>query len=363
MGLRNDEHERHNGAMIDSQPPPRPKPFDLLASLASFAHAKGISLTDPGLVSTFTADASDQLTAALDDAALLHGSRTERLFEATVLSLGKFRLFKAEDNGRVHSAETVRAPDFRAVLDGGDQWLIEVKNVRCKDPLKQCTTMSAAYLSSLQSYAHATRVPLRLAIYWSLWNIWTLVAPEPFVRENGSLSVRMQDALVADEFSRLGDVTIMTMPPLSIVMNAATDRPRSLKADVANFIIGSVEIFANGQKLDDASDRKLAEVLLFYGDWKLSGPFALMEGDEIAGVQYIAEPEEVSGNGWEGIGRASRIFSRYFAAQTIEDEHVIQLHGRAAPDWFAPLKSWDFTNSKLRLLLAYMEPNLDLIRK
>lgn len=159
----------------------------------------------------------------------------------------------------------MRAPDFRAVLDDGDQWLIEVKNVRCKDPLKQRTTMSAAYLSSLQAYAHATRVPLRLAIYWSLWNIWTLVAPEPFVQQNGSLSVRMQDALVADEFSRLGDVTIMTMPPLTIVLRAATDRPRSLKADVANFIVGSAEIFANGQKLDDASDCKLAEFLLFYG--------------------------------------------------------------------------------------------------
>jgi hypothetical protein len=348
--------------MIDPESQPRSKPFDLLASLASFAHARGIPLTDPELIPAFTADASEQLTAALDDPALLHGSRTERLFEATVLSLGKFRLFKTEDNGRVHSADTMRAPDFRAVLHDGEQWLIEVKNVRCNDPLKQRTTMSAAYLRSLQSYADAMGVRLRLAIYWSLWNIWTVIAPEPFLRRNGSLHVRMQDAVVANEFGRLGEVTIMTMPPLRIVLGAASDRPRSLKGDVANFIIGSAEIVADGERLVDARDRKLAEILLFYGDWTLTGPFALMEEGEIGGVEYVAEPEEPTGEGWEGIGWASRIFSRYFAAQTVEGDRVIQLHGRPAPDWFAPLDSWDFANSKLRLLLGHVEPNLELIR-
>jgi hypothetical protein len=348
--------------MTDPEPQPRSKPFDLLASLASFAHARGIPLTDPELIPTFTADANEQLTAALGDPVLLHGSRTERLFEATVLSLGKFRLFKTEDNGRVHSTDTMRAPDFRAVLDDGGQWLIEVKNVRCEDPLEQRTTMSAAYLRSLQSYADAMGVSLRLAIYWSLWNIWTVIAPEPFLRQNGSLRVQMQDAVIANEFGRLGEVTIMTMPPLRIVLRAASDRPRSLEGDVVNFIIGSAEIFADGERLTDARDRKLAEVLLFYGDWTLNGPFALMDEGEIAGVEYVAEPEEATGEGWQGIGWASRIFSRYFAAQTIEGDRVIQLHGRSAPDWFAPLDTWDFPNSKLRLLLGRVEPNLELIR-
>lgn len=362
MGLRKDDPGGHNGGMIDPEPQRRKKPFGLLASLASFAHARGIPLTDPELIPAFAADATEQLAAALDDPALLHGSRTERLFEATVLSLGKFRLFKTEDNGRVHSVDTMRAPDFRAVLDDGGQWLIEVKNVRCNDPFKQRTTMSAAYLRSLQSYADAMGAPLRLAIYWSLWNIWTVIAPEPFLRQNGSLRVRMQDAVIANEFSRLGEAMIMTIPPLRVVLGAVPDRPRSLEGDVANFIIGSAEIFADGDRLADARDRKLAEVLLFYGDWTLNGPFALMEEGEIAGVEYVAEPEDPTGAGWEGIGWASRIFSRYFAAQTIEGDRVIQLHGRSAPDWFAPLGSWDFANSKLRLLLARAEPNLELIR-
>lgn len=95
--------------MIDPEPRPRPKPFDLLTSLASFVHARGIALTDPELIPTFTAYAGEQLAAAFVDDALLHGKRTERLFEATVLSLGRFRLFRTQDSRRVHPAETMRA--------------------------------------------------------------------------------------------------------------------------------------------------------------------------------------------------------------------------------------------------------------
>ncbi len=53
-----------------------------MTSLASFAHARGIALTDPELIPTFTANAGEQLAAALNDDALLHGTRIERLFEA-----------------------------------------------------------------------------------------------------------------------------------------------------------------------------------------------------------------------------------------------------------------------------------------
>lgn len=41
---------------------------------------------------------------------------------------------------------------------------------------------------------------------------------------------------------------------------------------------------------------------------------------------------------------------------------MIQLLSRSAPDWFAPLNGWDFTNGDLRLLLGSVEPNFKLIR-
>jgi hypothetical protein len=95
---------------MSNQPPPeRPKTkaFDLLASVATFAREQAITLNDPSLVERFIADATPKLREALADRTLIHGSR--RLFEATVLSLGRFRLLKTEDVGRVHAVGTSRA--------------------------------------------------------------------------------------------------------------------------------------------------------------------------------------------------------------------------------------------------------------
>jgi hypothetical protein len=344
--------------MSDQAPPQRPKTkaFDLLASVAAFAREHAIALNDPSLVERFIADAAPKLKEALADPALIHGSRTERLFEATVLSLGHFRLLKTEDVGRVHAADTCRAPDFRVVLDDGEQWLVEVKNVRSKEPFKQKTQMSAAYLASLQTYADMVGAPLKLAIFWSLWNIWTVISPDRFRRPNGGLRVKMKDAVLANESEKLGEVIIMTKPPLRLVLGAATDMPRSLSAEgLANFIIGSAKLYSGDVELTDPRDRKLAEVLLFYGEWSTEGPLAITDGGEFAGVQFVATPEEPSDQGWDGIGWASRIFSRYYATQTIDGDQVIQLHGEAAPDWFAPLSDWDFKNSKLPLLLGRVQ--------
>lgn len=336
---------------------PKTKAFDLLAAVATFAREHGIGLNDPALVERFMADAAPRLKEALADPALLHGSRTERLFEATVLSLGSFRLLKTEDVGRVHAAKTYRAPDFRVVLDDGDQWLIEVKNVRNEKPFKQVTQMSAAYLASLQTYADAVGTPLKLAIFWSLWNLWTVVSPERFRRANGGLRITMQEAVMANEFGRLGEVIIMTRPPLRLVLGAAVDMPQTLSEEgLANFIIGSARIYSGDIELVDPRDRKLAEVLFLYGEWPAEGPFAVEDEGGFAGVEFVASPEDPSDQGFDGIGSASRIFTRFYATQTIDGDQVIQLHGEAAPEWFAPLANWDFKNSKLSLWLGRIEP-------
>ncbi|MEK8122674.1 hypothetical protein WOB59_06225 [Methylocystis sp. IM4] len=232
-----------------------------------------------------------------------------------------------------------------------------------KEPFKQETRMSAAYLASLQAYADMVGTPLKLAIFWSRWNIWTVISPDRFRTRNGGLRVTMKDALLANESERLGEVIIMTKPPLRLVLGAATDMPRSLSPEgLANFIIGSAKLFSGDVELIDPRDRKLAEVLLFYGEWSTEGPLAVTDGGEFAGVEFVATPEEPSDQGWDGIGWASRIFSRYYAAQTIDGDQVIQLHGNAAPEWFAPLSDWDFKNSKLPLLLGRIQTPDDKTR-
>ena len=334
------------------------KAFDLLALAAAFAQRHGLSLNDPALIEQFLADAALRLKAALADPTLLYGARTERMFEATVLSLGRFRLFKTEDVGRVYAATAYRAPDFRIVLDDGDQWLVEVKNVRREDPQNQRTTMSAPYLASLQAYADAVGVPLRLALYWSRWNLWTVITPDRFLRPDGGLRVTMMEAVMANEFARLGDVSIGTKPPLRLVFDAATDKPRRVSPEGrAEFTIGSARVYSGEVELTDPRDRHLAEILFLFGEWFAEGPTVIMGDEGIAGVEFVARPKELSNQGFDGIGWASRIFTRYFATRTLDGDQVIQLNGAPAPDWFAPLAAWDFKRSQLPLWLFRLQPS------
>jgi hypothetical protein len=334
-----------------------PKPFDLLASAAAFAREHGIPLTEPSLVQRFTAHATRRLKAALVDPTLIHGTRAENLFEALVVSLGRFRLFKREDVGVVHAAAATRAPDFRLVLNDGEQWLIEVKNVRCEEPRRQRTRLSAAYLASLRAYAETVGTPLRLALYWSRWSIWTLISPDGFLTKDGGVTVTMEQALMASELGRLGDVSMATVAPLRLIFCAARDKPRRLRPDgQAEFTIGSATMYSDETELTDARDRQLAMVLFQFGEWPLAGPLAIMEDGEIAGVEFLAAPEEPTDQGFEPVGWASRIFSRYFASRTVEGDQVVQLSGEAVPEWFAPLSAWDFANSRLPLWLFNIQP-------
>lgn len=334
------------------------KAFDLLAATASFAHERGIALNEPSLVDQFLTDATRRLKAALQDTPLIHGTRTENLFEAMVVSLGSYRLFKTEDVGRVHASAKCRAPDFRVVLDDGEQWLIEVKNVRCEDPKRQRTRLSAAYIASLENYAALTDAPLRLAIYWSRWNLWSLVAPDRFRTADGGMAVTMEQAMMACDLGRLGDASIGTVAPLRLILEAAPDKPSVLGRDgLAEFTIGSVRIFSDQTELRDARDRKLAMVLFEFGEWPISEPSPVMEGGALSGVEFVAAPEEPNEDDPQSVGRASRIFSRYFATRTLDGDQVVQLKGDAVPEWFAPLAAWDFAGSRLPLWLFRLQPS------
>lgn len=332
------------------------KDFDLLAVAATFAKRKGVALNDPAFIEEFLADAGPRLKDALDDNPLLHGQRAERLFEATVVSLGQYRLLKAEDNGRVHATETLRAPDFRIVLDDGDQWLVEVKNVRREDPMAQRTRLSATYLASLRAYADMVGAPLRIAIYWSLWSIWTLVDPARFMDAEGAANIDMMDAVKVNEFGRLGDVSILTMHPLRLILEAPVptltgDDDQSL----VDLLFATARVLSQEVELTDPKDRHMAILLMLYGEWTMDGGAPTRRGDGTAYIELLAEPEESSEGGQDGIGWASRIFSRFFAARTVEQGQIVQLNGEAVPEWFAPLKRWEFGPSQLPLVLLHQQ--------
>ncbi|MCW2248054.1 hypothetical protein M2352_003688 [Azospirillum fermentarium] len=329
------------------------KPFDFIAPIANFAKESGIPLNSTEFISSFMENAENKVKEALDDKTLLYGNRVESLFEATVISLGKYNLFKTEDIGRVHSSNQLRAPDFRIVLNDGDQWLVEVKSVFCRDPLRQKAKLTPAYLNSIQSYADLVKVPLKIAFFWSKWNFWTLISPEQFKTKNGGLVITMGDAMKANLMGKLGDVHIGTIAPLRLRFEADQEKSVCLYDDgKAEFTIQAVKIFSDTTELTDSRDQKLAWILMHYGDWVTDGARAIRSEDVFQGIEFCAYPQEISEEGFNFVGIASRIFSNYFTHRTVEGDQVIQLKGEAAPEWFSPLSEWDFKNSKLPLWLV-----------
>jgi hypothetical protein len=156
----------------------------------------------------------------------------------------------------------------------------------------------------------------------------------------------------------LGDVLICTKPPLRLILGAAIEKHRTLSSDgVAKFVIGSARVYSGDVELTDLPDRRLAELLLLYGDWPVEGPFAITGDDGIAGVEFVAAPEDPSDQGFDGVGRASQIFTRYYATQTVERDQVIQLNGAPVPEWFTPLASRNFKCGQLPLWLIYQQPS------
>ncbi|MBY5645562.1 hypothetical protein [Rhizobium leguminosarum] len=291
------------------------KDFDLLTQLASFAREKDIPLTDPNITEQFTAAMEPRLRAAINDRNLMFGMRTERLFEAMVVSLGKYRLFKSEDNGVVHGAEGFRAPDFRIVLLSGEQWLIEAKNVHRADPLDQVSEMDLAYLASLRSYSDAVGVPLLFAHFWSTWGMWTLVEADRFMTAAGGLKVEMIKAFPYSRMGDLGDVSINLPGPLQF--EVSFNEAAGGKAENP-----TVALYRDGHILTDSRDRKLAMILLQFGDWPLTGPIEKSAGDGVKRLTFTAEPLEQSDQGFDGIGHASRIFSRFYRTDTSAGDQV-----------------------------------------
>ena len=213
------------------------KPFDLLTEFAKFGGKHQISLRDPKTTSAFIKYVGGAVDRALSDPVLLHGQRTQAMFQAMLVSLGSYSMLKVEDMGRIYPEDRFNVPDFRVVLSDGTQWLIEVKNVYVDDLFRQeRRLMTRAYREKLEKYSAATGGQLKLAVFWAKWGLWTLVSPERLVDVDGNLKLDMQTAMYMNELSRLGDLSIGTRPPLRLRLTTDPARTSPVAPD------GKVEV-------------------------------------------------------------------------------------------------------------------------
>lgn len=339
------------------------KPFDVLKEFGKFGRDHNVSMRDPQTAAAFKAHVEQAIDRALADERLLQGQRVEAMFGALLVSLGEFKLLKVEDSSPLFtSGEKLRAPDFRVVLNDGRHWLIEVKNVYEKDPAPQNQArllFSPPYYRSLIDFAQATGAELKTAIFWARWQIWTLVSPERLLAADGSFSIDMITAMKVNELGAFGDRTIATRGPLAVRFVGDPEYGGEISQDgTTPFRIAEVQIFADGQQITDPVETEVVSVLIEYGEWQ-EEELHEIEGNRLKAVVFSWSPRQPSDQGFDFIGSLSRMFARYYAEQTVEDNAIVQLHAPLRPNWFAPLMKWDYKNSKLRLWQLTLRPNYE----
>jgi hypothetical protein len=338
-------------------------PIDLLAIFARFGREQKLSLRDPKSTAAFVGLVEESVTAALSHDTLLHGQRTQNMFEALIVSLGQYKLLKTEDTGIVHPEGKYTAPDFRVILKDDAQWLIEVKNVYDQDPSRQRFRVTGPYLAQLRSYAAAMNCPLKFALYWALWGQWTLVDANDLIPADGKLTIDMFKAVRVNEFARLGDITIGTTPPLRFRRVVDKSKPRTISpsGEVALTFAGAA-LFCGDTEITDTLEQNIAWIFMRFGDWVCSKPQAILSGNQVDAIDLIWTPRELANEheNFEMIGSLSSMFSRHYALHTLGEEGVVQTEADQIPDWFAPLIADDHKSIALPLWRFVLQPNRSL---
>jgi hypothetical protein len=335
-------------------------PIDLLATSARFGREQRISLRDPKFAETFTGIVTERLAEALGNDILLHGQRTENMFKALVVSLGHYKLLKREDIGVVHPEGMYTAPDFRVHLHDGAQWLIEVKNVYDADPGRQRFRIRQQDLDHLNDYAVAMNCPLKFALYWARWRVWTLIDADDLAFIEGKFAIDMFKASPLNEMGRLGDRMIGTKSPLKLRLFADKSKPRFVSADgEASLTVSHAAVFCGEIEITDQVERNIAWILMEFGDWDCGEPQVAMSDNEVRAIEFQWTPRERPNEreGFEMIGTLSSMFSRYYATQTLAEGRVVQTEAELTPDWFAPLVANDQRNGALPLWRFVLQAN------
>ena len=304
-----------------------PMKFDVLNAFAVYGREQKLSLLSSGASEGFVAQVRESVKQSLDNNILMYGVRTENLFEAMIANFGAFQAFKKEDCGEAYSPDvSLLVPDFRVVLRDGSQMLIEVKNFHQGDRPQKPFTLSSQYLLGLSHYSEVMGCELKIAIYWSNWNAWTLVPPSAFQRRRKNMVVSLEDAMMANELGSIGDLMVGIKFPLCLRLLADKEKERTVDNDnLARFTITEVEFYCGDQQITDPAERDMAWFFMLYGDWSPEGPVALISQGHIDAVDYRFIPPEDHHQGFEVIGHLSSMFSQFYRHRTGDQEGIGRL--------------------------------------
>jgi hypothetical protein len=326
--------------------------------LGAYGRAQQTSIRDAQTSEDFLARIRQSLQDSLSNDIILVGLQTQSMFKAVVLGLGRCTMIKDEDAGGLFvEGERATPPDFRLVLENSQQLLVEVKNWHPGDPTAPLRLRSKDF-NALIRYASLTRCPLRFAVYWSRWNIWTLTPPDTFTVDGNKMSLSLPEASKANEMASLGDLMVGTRPPLRMrwIQDPGIVATQDQSGHV-QFTIGGVELYSEDRLIRSPTEQRIAHVLMMFGNWRYLGADPEHTGGHITGMLHKWHPESDSGQGFEFVGSLSEMISSMHKVMTgITTDEIHRLDSDITPGLFGHLIPKDYTGQDLPLWLITLVP-------
>ncbi len=339
------------------QLPRDPMRFDVFDVLAKFGREHNLPLDT--VTDDFISAARASIERSLQDERLLHGLRTQAMFEALVVSLGRVKMLKQEDSGDAYfTDDTLKVPDFRLVLEDGQHLLVEVKGFHkggmiLGKPLR----LPQAYADGLARYANEMRCALKVAVYWTRLNTWTMVDLSAFRPQGRYLLLSIDDAMRANEMALLGDLMLGTRYPLTLRVLADPTARRSVdEHGRVLFTISDVKMYCAGQEITDPDERSIAFRLMLFGDWHEENE-ASIYGKDLQWIEFCFVPPGDSGHDFAIVGSLSSIFSRTYALRTLDHGRVKYLRTTQSPARIGSLVPKNYRGTALPLWQFTLQPS------
>lgn len=234
-----------------------PEKFETLELFSQLSQKYEYNLTDPNSTNEFSIKIKDSLEKSKTDKTLIYGKRIESMFAFVARTLGKAKLIKQEDAGNYYySGEEITIPDYRIVLDN-KTLLVEVKNCNY-DNFK----LKKEYYQKLKRYADSCKHELKFAIYFSKYNVWSLLSIESFIENKRNFEIDFENAKRKSEMSTIGDCFIVTNKP-NIELILPTNK--HAEKNEIELSIDEVKISCDNNEIKEENIKKVILYLLLYG--------------------------------------------------------------------------------------------------
>lgn len=342
-----------------------PIKFDLIELYTAVARERGYTLNSPGDIDDFLVALGTSLRASQTNPTLLHGKRVEAMFGIVAGALGRCKLIKQEDGGSIFAeSESLIVPDYRIALADGSAMLVEVKNFRMKT-LKHEFLLPEKTMDGLAEYAALSGLPIKIAVYFSSMNTWTLLSREAFTRKGTKMVVDFSTAIARNEMASLGERTIATLPELAIELRTSPQEAEVPdEGGEVSFMTREIGIYCGGREIVNKTAKDVAFYLIRYGRWPEKEKTAQFEGKKVISLRTVFAPEEPEENqGFDVVGSLSQMISTAYQELTVKDGAVASLDVKQDPAFFRLAIPEDFKDDNLPLWQFILVPNENFGRK